>query len=118
MSYFSVNASEVTSRRAVFQIAAEIIANDMKVEKTAGDRMGCCTAFSRIRGAVEYERGLSDDTRKQRLRAVDAASKLFRRLYRDDNAYAKYPNGYWMGSRDNYGMKRRITALLAAAEVV
>lgn len=104
-----VPVEEITSKAAVYRIAAEIIEADAR--KNTCFRLGCCAAFNRIIDAVRY---LPAKVEKMVYEAKDD----FAEIYREEGARRTKDSCYWMGTRNNMGQNRRITALLVMAEMV
>lgn len=119
MYSYQIPVRELTSRAAVFGIAAEIVQNDMLTERDPEYRVGCCGAFGRIRSAV-YDAYDNSNSRQwsDMLKLVSDASAKFADLYMADGEKKTGNCVYWMGTRSNVGQQRRITALLTAAKVL
>lgn len=122
--------SELRKPSSVLRAAAEVIAHDMEtVSQRSDDRKGCCAAFDALENIVynahqgrvnrAYSQGgayyRATDVRDRALARVKEAQWMFEDLYRPENADTW---SFWMGKqRTNQQQQRRITALLAAAEV-
>jgi hypothetical protein len=123
MSY-TIPVRELTSRAAVLRIAAEVVESNLRDPIAARNylyRIGCCAAFASLRVATvdAYDNGqIGLVAREETLRRIFDAQGEFAYIYRSHGARATKEDVFWMGTRSDMGQKRRITALLAAAEMV
>jgi hypothetical protein len=123
MHIHEIPVRELTSRAAVFSIAAEIIQTDMQREPDQDYRIGCCAAFHHVEVAAHnacyaVNGSVSFAQRDEMVRIVREAKWAFIDLYKRDGTRFTKDSVFWMGTRSDRGQKRRITALLTAAKVL
>lgn len=121
MYIYEIPVRELTSAAAVLRVAAEVIQVDMEREWDRGHRIGCCGVFNRMRMAVtdDFFHGKISPTESSKVHeAIDDAKSEFTKLHYTDGARRTGDTAYWMGTRNNEGQLRRITALLATAELL
>lgn len=116
--YTRVPVKELTSKKAVLRFAAELVAKNMEAEKDPDYRVGCCATFNRMSDAVGQEHSLNYWQKRSILDLIIGARNKFSEMYRQDGIERTRDSVYWMGTRSDMGQKRRISALLAAAEAV
>lgn len=115
---------ELTSQAAVCRIAAELLQGNMEYYHRHEDyenRKGTCAAFGNITCAIDtaYRRRQINGIEHSELTLlVLGARRAFREMFEVHGERATKNGVYWMGTRNDTGQKRRITALLLLAKTL